>query len=60
MSNEMKLLTAFIEASGYDIEEIYEQQIPSGQIIVAHDYKVTKKPKPIIYPAPRIQYKGDA
>jgi hypothetical protein len=59
MSNEMKLLMAFIEASGYDIKEIYEQQIPSGQIIVAHDYKVTKKREPVICPAPRIQYKGD-
>ena len=43
MTNEMKLLRAFIEASGYEIEEICESRIPSGQIIVAHDYKVTKK-----------------
>jgi len=43
MNNTDKLLRAFIEASGYEVEEIFEQKIPSGQIIVPHDYKVTKK-----------------
>lgn len=41
----MKLLMAFIEASGYEIEEVFEQKITSGQILVPHDYKVTKKRK---------------
>ena len=43
MTNEMKLITALCDALGFEVEEIYESRIPSGQIIVAHDYKLTKK-----------------
>lgn len=43
MTNEMKLLMALCDALGFEVEEIYESRIPSGQIIVAHDYKLTKK-----------------
>jgi len=43
MDNTEKLLRAFIETQGYDIEEIYEESLPSGQITIPHDYKVIKK-----------------
>lgn len=43
MNNTEKLLRAFIEASGYDIEETEEMKIPSGQILIPAEYKVTKK-----------------
>lgn len=49
MTDTMKLLRAFIEASGFDVEEIQEQKIPSGQILTPHDYKVTKKPHQVCF-----------
>ena len=51
MTNEMKLLRAFIEASGFDIEEVDTNKatlieaargIPA-YIEISYDYKVTKK-----------------
>jgi len=44
MDNTEKLLRAFIKAQGYEIEETLEQRItPNGQILIPHDYKVTKR-----------------
>jgi len=49
MTNEMKLLRAFIEASGFDIKEVEEEYIerePSGFLVNKYmetGYKVTKK-----------------
>lgn len=50
MANEMKLLMAFIEASGFDVEEVdtsplKHDRYPHTPII---DYKVTKKPDPLL------------
>ena len=57
MDNTMKLLTAFIEASGYDVEEITKSvEMPDksrpevGSTFISKkvvDYKVTKKPSPL-------------
>jgi len=50
MTNEMKLLRAFIEASGFDITETLdriETLSECGQLLTVEtgiDYKVTKKP----------------
>ena len=59
MTNEIKLLRAFIEASGFDVEE---ERIPLNDFAVSNwnnsgrigdrptatiDYKVTKKPDPL-------------
>ena len=44
MTNEMKLLRAFIEAAGYEIEEI-ELSPAFGYSHAKLDYKVTKKAK---------------
>ena len=43
MTNKMKLLMALCDALGFDVEETAEQKIPSGQILIPHDYKITKK-----------------
>jgi hypothetical protein len=43
MTNEMKLLTALCDALGFDVEEVQEQSIPSGQVLIPHEYKLTKK-----------------
>ena len=43
MTNEMKLLMALCDALGFEVEETAEQKIPSGQILIPHDYKLTKK-----------------
>lgn len=40
MTNEMKLLRAFIEASGFDVEVIAAQNVA---INPEYDYKVTKR-----------------
>ena len=53
MTNEMKLLRAFIEASGYEIEEVKTNEsvrvigVPdiNETVIATIDYKLTKKPK---------------
>tara|TARA_R110000851_G_scaffold297740_1_gene453049 strand:- start:257 stop:460 length:204 start_codon:yes stop_codon:yes gene_type:complete len=39
-----KLLRAFIEASGYEIEEVVEPFSEPGCCVRVADYKVTKKP----------------
>jgi len=46
MDNTEKLLRALINTLGYEITEIEEQILPSGQIIMPNDYKLTKK-KPL-------------
>jgi hypothetical protein len=46
MNNTEKKLDALIDALGFDVEEVNEQSIPTGQIIVAHDYKLTKRDEP--------------
>ena len=43
MNNIEKKLDALIDALGFDVEEMLEQKIPSGQIIIDHDYKLTKR-----------------
>ena len=43
MSKELKLLEALCEGLGFEVEEIEEQKIPSGQIIVTQGYKVKNK-----------------
>jgi hypothetical protein len=43
MTNEMKLLTALCDALGFDVEEVQEQSIPSGQVLIPHGYKLTKR-----------------
>jgi hypothetical protein len=43
MNNIEKKLDALIDAMGFDVEEVLGKQIPSGQIIVDHDYKLTKR-----------------
>lgn len=49
MNNEMKLLRAFIEASGFDVESVCSvKELPnpynsSVEIIHTTDYKVTKR-----------------
>ena len=47
MTNEMKLLRAFIEAQGFEIEEIKTQKPFSDGLVTGSyeliDYKVTKK-----------------
>ena len=51
MSRELKLLTALCESLGFEIEEIEEQKIPSGQIIVTQGYNLkTKKYKSVELP----------
>jgi len=53
MTNEMKLLRAFIEASGFDVEEVRlsplglrgDELIHVNKVI---NYKVTKKPDPLL------------
>lgn len=54
MTNEMKLLRAFIEASGYEVEEIPVMEgenqriqiLKGGDLSIEFDYKLTKKSKP--------------
>ena len=47
MTNEMKLLRAFIEASGFDVTELdavpCKAQPSTGDILYESAYKVTKK-----------------
>jgi len=43
MDNTEKIIRAWLKCEGYEIEEIFEQKIPSGQILIPHDYKVIKK-----------------
>jgi len=38
----MKLLTALCDALGLDVEEAQDQSISSGQVLVPHQYKLTK------------------
>ena len=62
MNNIEKKLDALIDALGFDVEEVLEQAIPSGQIIIAHDYKLTKRKyneKPTIHKIVRIYEKGE-
>jgi len=61
MTNEMKLLRAFIQASGYEIEEVktvtkkkfsflkalFTDRYNQQRDITTIDYKVTKKPDPL-------------
>jgi len=44
MTNELKLIMALCDALGFEVEEIFEQKIPSGQILIPHNYKLTKRP----------------
>ena len=46
MTNEMKLLLAFIEASGYEVEEVHKTDGDGSVIWGDFDYKVTKKKAP--------------
>ena len=53
MTNEMKLLRAFIEASGYEVEEVEKKLVPKGCDAAGIDrietsYKVTKKGKSVM------------
>tara|TARA_R110002096_G_scaffold66306_1_gene161359 strand:+ start:18897 stop:19241 length:345 start_codon:yes stop_codon:yes gene_type:complete len=43
MTNCEKKLDALIDALGFDVEEVNEQAIPSGQIVIPHNYKITKR-----------------
>ncbi len=51
MTNEMKLLTAFIEASGYEVETVQPEPVDGWSPGVLYDmttqYKVTKKVNPL-------------
>lgn len=53
MTNEIKLLRAFIEASGFDVEEVFDtkpdqRMIDAGWAATPDSYKVTKKePEPM-------------
>ena len=50
MTNEMKLLTALCDALGFDVEEVQEQSIPSGKVLIPHEYKLTKRGEVVTLP----------
>ena len=46
MSDEMKLLMALCDALGFDVEEVGEINISTGQVLIPHDYKLISRNKP--------------
>jgi len=56
MSNEMKLLKAFIEASGFDIKEDGSASYDKPKVVI--DYKVTKKKSQVSFDVDSPEWKG--